>query len=102
GRCFRAGVYRAGRQDSAHRRRIPWEKRMKRASDEQLRKVTIGKLQQVNGSITIVEYDPAWPALFEKEAVRIRSALGDRVLSIEHVGSTSVPGLAAKTKIDIL
>jgi GrpB-like predicted nucleotidyltransferase (UPF0157 family) len=42
-----------------------------------------------------------WPALYEREAVRIRAALGDRVLALEHVGSTSVPGLAAKPIIDI-
>jgi GrpB-like predicted nucleotidyltransferase (UPF0157 family) len=76
--------------------------RDKRSKEERLRKVTIGEPQQINSSIQIVEYDPAWPALFEKEATRIRSALGDRVLSIEHVGSTSVRGLAAKPKIDIL
>jgi GrpB-like predicted nucleotidyltransferase (UPF0157 family) len=70
--------------------------------EEQLRKVTIGELQVVNGPIRIVDYDPAWPALFEKEAARITAALGDHVFSIEHVGSTAVPGLAAKPRIDIL
>jgi GrpB-like predicted nucleotidyltransferase (UPF0157 family) len=45
--------------------------------------------------------DPAWPSLFEALAGRIRGALGFRVLQIEHVGSTSVPGLAAKPIIDI-
>ncbi len=48
------------------------------------------------------EYDPAWPCLFEREAQRIRGALGERALMVEHVGSTSVPGLAAKPIIDIL
>jgi GrpB-like predicted nucleotidyltransferase (UPF0157 family) len=70
--------------------------------EDQLRKVTIGELQAVNGPIRIVDYDPAWPALFEKEAARITAALGERVFSIEHVGSTAVPGLAAKPRIDIL
>jgi GrpB-like predicted nucleotidyltransferase (UPF0157 family) len=69
---------------------------------EELRKVTIGKLDTVHGSIGIVEYDATWPILFEREAVRIRSALGKQALQVEHVGSTSVPGLAAKPKIDIL
>ena len=50
----------------------------------------------------LAEYDPAWPALFEREATRIRSALGDRVRLLEHAGSTSVPGLAAKPIIDIV
>ena len=44
---------------------------------------------------------PAWPALYEREAARIRSLLGDRVRLLEHAGSTSVPGLAAKPIIDI-
>jgi GrpB-like predicted nucleotidyltransferase (UPF0157 family) len=52
--------------------------------------------------VFIVEYDHEWPALYAREAVRIRSALGHRALQIEHVGSTSVPGLAAKPVIDIL
>jgi GrpB-like predicted nucleotidyltransferase (UPF0157 family) len=71
-------------------------------SEEQLRKATIGELKQLNGSIELAEYNPAWPVLFEREATRIRSALGMKVLCLEHVGSTSVPGMAAKPKIDIL
>jgi putative glutamine amidotransferase len=46
-------------------------------------------------------YDPAWPSHFETEAARIRAALGDLAVEIEHVGSTSVPGLAAKPVVDI-
>jgi GrpB-like predicted nucleotidyltransferase (UPF0157 family) len=49
-----------------------------------------------------VEYDPRWPDLFRREADRIRLALGRRALLIEHTGSTSVPGLAAKPLIDML
>jgi GrpB-like predicted nucleotidyltransferase (UPF0157 family) len=56
----------------------------------------------VSATITIVDYDPSWPALFEEEAARICAVLGDRALMIEHVGSTSVPGLAAKPRIDLL
>ena len=51
--------------------------------------------------ILIVESDPAWPSVFEELAGRIRAALGDRVLDLQHVGSTSVPGLAAKPIVDI-
>lgn len=51
--------------------------------------------------IEIVEYDPAWPVRFEREATRMREILGDNVVSIEHVGSTSVPGLAAKPIVDV-
>lgn len=54
------------------------------------------------GSIEVVEYDPEWPLLFEVEAARIRAACGDGVRAIEHIGSTSVPGLAAKPIIDIM
>jgi GrpB-like predicted nucleotidyltransferase (UPF0157 family) len=54
------------------------------------------------GPITLVEYDPNWPRLFAREADRIRIVLGDTALHIEHVGSTSVPGLAAKPIIDLL
>ena len=51
--------------------------------------------------ITISEYDPTWPVLFEEEAHRLYAAFGPAALRIEHVGSTSVPGLAAKPVIDI-
>ena len=56
----------------------------------------------LDGQVTLVAYDPAWPGMFEQQAARIRAALGDRALRIEHVGSTSVPGLVAKPCIDIL
>jgi GrpB-like predicted nucleotidyltransferase (UPF0157 family) len=51
--------------------------------------------------ITIDPYDPAWPARFDTEAVSIRRALGELALRVEHVGSTAVPGLAAKPVVDI-
>lgn len=51
--------------------------------------------------IEVVEPDAAWPELFDTLRAQIRGALGERALSIEHVGSTSVPGLAAKPVIDI-
>ena len=54
------------------------------------------------GRIRLEEYNPDWPRLFEREAVRIRAALGDQALQVEHAGSTSVPGLAAKPLIDIV
>jgi GrpB-like predicted nucleotidyltransferase (UPF0157 family) len=52
--------------------------------------------------IVMVEYDPQWPELFQREAERIRATLGRHVLQLEHIGSTSVPGLAAKPTVDIL
>lgn len=52
--------------------------------------------------IEIVAHDPRWPLLYEEERRRIAAALGDTVEGIEHIGSTSVPGLSAKPIIDIL
>lgn len=51
--------------------------------------------------IVVVDYDPAWPELFETLRAPIADALGGVALAIEHIGSTSVPGLAAKPIIDI-
>jgi GrpB-like predicted nucleotidyltransferase (UPF0157 family) len=51
--------------------------------------------------IKIIQYDPTWPALFQAEAASLREALGSLALRIDHVGSTAVPGLAAKPVIDI-
>jgi GrpB-like predicted nucleotidyltransferase (UPF0157 family) len=52
--------------------------------------------------VVIADYDAAWPATFSLEARRLRGVLGERVLQLEHVGSTSVPGLPAKPIIDML
>jgi GrpB-like predicted nucleotidyltransferase (UPF0157 family) len=70
--------------------------------DEEIAAARIGPPEVLDGPIVLSEYDPAWPALYEREAERIRSALGDRALLLEHVGSTSVPLLAAKPRIDIV
>ncbi|WP_407314495.1 GrpB family protein [Desulfosporosinus sp. SB140] len=71
-------------------------------SDEQLQKNTVGEIKPHNAPITLVEYDPRWPELFERVAERVHSVLGCKVLRVEHVGSTSVPGLCAKPIIDML
>ncbi len=71
-------------------------------SDEDLQKITVGERKPHNAPITLVEYDPRWPELFEREADRVRSILGDKALQVEHVGSTSVPRLCAKPIIDML
>lgn len=52
-------------------------------------------------AIAPVDYDPSWPAAFTAFEARIRAALGDLALGVEHVGSTSVPGMPAKPVIDI-
>jgi GrpB-like predicted nucleotidyltransferase (UPF0157 family) len=64
--------------------------------------VTIGKRKPLNSTIHLASYDPRWPLEFARLAEGIRRALGDKALLVEHVGSTSVPGLCAKPVIDIL
>jgi GrpB-like predicted nucleotidyltransferase (UPF0157 family) len=49
----------------------------------------------------VVPYDPAWPAWFRDVAGRLRAALGGAALRIDHIGSTAVPGLAAKPFLDV-
>lgn len=71
-------------------------------SEELLRAVTIGDPVVLAGPVQLSEYDPGWPATAARETARIRAALGDRVRLLEHVGSTSVPGLAAKPIIDMV
>lgn len=71
-------------------------------SDEYLAAVTIGIRQPLNSTIYLAPYDPAWPAKFGLLASRIRAALAEKVLLLEHVGSTSVPGLSAKPVIDMV
>jgi GrpB-like predicted nucleotidyltransferase (UPF0157 family) len=70
--------------------------------DEELQRVTVWALEPHDAPITLAAYDPDWPRLFDREADRIRSALGTVALRVEHVGSTSVPGLVAKPVIDVL
>jgi GrpB-like predicted nucleotidyltransferase (UPF0157 family) len=68
-----------------------------------LASVTVGgRPKRLSNRIEIREYDPGWPALYEREEIRIRSVLGDRVIRVEHAGSTSVPGLPAKPIVDIV
>jgi GrpB-like predicted nucleotidyltransferase (UPF0157 family) len=52
--------------------------------------------------IALLDYDPSWPGRFETEWAKITTALGAEVMNIAHVGSTAVPGLAAKPIIDVL
>ena len=78
------------------------ERRPQSMTEEQIRAATVGEPQEHGGPIELADYDPAWPRLFDREARRIRTTLRERALRIEHVGSTAVPGLAAKPIIDIL
>jgi len=52
--------------------------------------------------IVIHDYDPSWPAKFATHSAKVAAALGSTALRIEHIGSTSVPGLAAKPIVDML
>ncbi len=54
------------------------------------------------GPIVIAEYDSAWPGMFDQERNAVQAALGKLVLEVEHIGSTAIPGLAAKPIIDLL
>ncbi|HMK91661.1 MAG TPA: GrpB family protein [Thermoleophilia bacterium] len=71
--------------------------------DAYVAEVTIGEIEPpADGLVRLADPDPAWAARFAAAAAAIRAALGDRVLLLEHVGSTSVPGLAAKPIVDVL
>ena len=70
--------------------------------DEQILAASVGKPPPTYQEVVLAEYDPEWPRWSAEAAQGIRDALGDAVLLLEHVGSTSVPGLAAKPLIDIV
>ena len=71
------------------------------ATEAERRAAWIGEQTRADGPIHLADYDPGWPELFEREEARIRLLLGDRVRLLEHVGSTSIPGIAAKPIIDV-
>lgn len=50
----------------------------------------------------IVEYDPGWPELFQIEKKKLQRIFGENLISIHHIGSTAIPGMKAKSEIDIL
>jgi GrpB-like predicted nucleotidyltransferase (UPF0157 family) len=70
--------------------------------EEYLQSVTIGAIVRHDGPIMLAPYDPAWPSRYAAIAQKVRGALGGRVLLLEHVGSTSIPGLCAKPIIDMV
>jgi GrpB-like predicted nucleotidyltransferase (UPF0157 family) len=57
---------------------------------------------RTDGPVRLVDPDPEWAAQYAQQEARIQAALGPRAVRVEHVGSTSVPGLAAKPVIDIV
>ena len=72
------------------------------AYDAHMGEMTVGPPEPLASPIVVCDYDPGWPDLYQHEAARILGALGKRAIRIEHVGSTSVPGLPAKPIIDIV
>jgi GrpB-like predicted nucleotidyltransferase (UPF0157 family) len=80
----------------------PAEPRQGPMTEDDLRAAWVVEPPKLVGKVQLVDYDPDWPGLFQREADRIRAVLGERVVQLEHVGSTSVPGLAAKPIIDIM
>lgn len=71
-------------------------------AEEQILAANIGAPLVLDGPIALSPYDPEWPLRYAALARDIRVALGATVLTLEHVGSTSVPGLSAKPVIDII
>ncbi len=72
------------------------------ATEADIDACTIGGARPHGGPVHLAEYDATWPELFRQEAARINRVLNDTAMRIEHVGSTSIPGLAAKPVIDIV
>lgn len=71
------------------------------STPDELAAAWVGGPRPAPRPVVIAEYDPAWPALFAAERARLERLLGPAMLSLEHIGSTSVPGLAAKPIIDL-
>ncbi|MEE2524194.1 GrpB family protein [Pseudarthrobacter sp. J75] len=78
----------------------PVETPVRRLTDEHLDAVLIGGREQ--RAIEVVDYRDEWPGTFGEWAATVRAAVGPLALAVEHIGSTSVPGLAAKPIIDML
>jgi GrpB-like predicted nucleotidyltransferase (UPF0157 family) len=68
--------------------------------ERELDEVLIGERQP--GPVALSEYDPEWPRRFEAARMELAGALGELATGIDHIGSTAVPGLAAKPIIDVL
>ena len=72
-------------------------------TDEEMAALRVsGTVSPLNATIPLFPYDPAWPRQYAAEERKIRAALGETALVLEHVGSTSIPGISAKPIIDIL
>ncbi len=72
------------------------------STEQQILAATVGARTPFNSTIRLEPYDPQWPSHYAKLEAEIRDALAAKALTIEHVGSTSVPGLSAKPVIDVV
>jgi GrpB-like predicted nucleotidyltransferase (UPF0157 family) len=70
-------------------------------TEGQLQSISVGQRDTRRSAIELVPNDPAWAGHFARLSRDIRSALGSRLIAVEHVGSTAIPGLPAKPIIDI-
>lgn len=70
-------------------------------SPDEIAAARVDTAAQDRAAVEVVAPDPAWPTWYAEVRDRLVSALGDRALAVEHVGSTSVPGLWAKPMIDV-
>ncbi len=68
------------------------------ATEADIEAYTIGGARHHGATVHLADYNPKWPELFIREAARIKRVLGETIFRIEHVGSTSVPGLASKPR----
>ena len=71
-------------------------------TEDQIVAATVGERKPFNSTVYLAPYDPAWQSLFNRLKKQIREALGDKILLLEHVGPTAVPGLSAKPIIDMV
>lgn len=71
-------------------------------SEAEIMSVTVGAPDVLNNQIHLADYNPDWASVFAELETEIGRVLGDKVLLLEHVGSTSVPGLSAKPIIDMV
>ena len=78
----------------------PWGNRLELVEVQRVDLVAARKRH--DAPVRLVDYDPAWADRYAAAAERIRGALGDRVVVLEHVGSTSVPGMPAKPYVDVV
>ena len=72
------------------------------ASEDRLASITVGERKPLNSHINLAPYDPNWPSMFSRIAAKVRAALSERALLLEHVGSTAIRGLSAKPIIDMV